>query len=163
MKILISPYSAKLSSGKTNPKSYPHWPKLVELLNNHGYEVVQLGVKGEERIEGVGTFITGFPYDKIRDLVNQCATWISIDSFLPHLCHYYRLKPGIVLFGPSDPRIFGHSENTNLLRGRDFLRPWQYQDWNSWDHQPSAFVYAENVMPHIFKLAPLPLAAKAFV
>lgn len=155
-KILISPYSAKLRSGQTNPKNYPYWNILVELLDHAGYEVIQIGISGEDRIEGVSQFVQGWPFDKMKQLVNDCATWVSIDSWLPHFCHCERLKRGIVLFGQSDPRIFGYSENVNLLRGRDFLRQFQYDCWDAATYNPQAFVYAENVMPHVYKLAPLP-------
>lgn len=157
MKIILAPYPAKLPSGKLSPKSYPYWPKLVSLLNAEGYEVIQIGVKGEERIEGVGQFITNFPFHKVRDLINDCALWVSVDSWLPHFVHYERLKPGICLFGQSDPRIFGYPENTNLLRGRDYLRRYQFDTWEAAEYNPNAFVFAENVMPHVHRLAPLPV------
>lgn len=157
--IIISPYAARLFSGRPSPKNYPYWPKLVELLNHDGYEVVQIGVKGEDRIDGVGQFITNFPFSKLRGLVDECQTWVSVDNFFPHFCNCERLKAGIVLWGQSDPRIFGYPQNTNLLRGRDYLRQYQYQSWEAAPDRPDAFVYAENVMPHIYKLAP-PLLVK---
>ena len=153
-KILIAPYPAKLFNGNISPKSYPHWPKLVTLLNKEGYEVIQIGITGEERIEGVSQFITDFPFSKIRELTESCATWLSVDSWFPHFAHYHHLKRGIVLFGPSDNRIFGYRDNVNLLRGRDFLRPNQFESWTQWAPNPQAFVYAENVIPEVVKLAP---------
>lgn len=143
-----------------SPKSYPHWPKLVSLLNTDGYEVVQIGVTGEDRIEGVAQFITNFPFHKLRDLVNGAQTWISVDNFFPHFVACERLKPGIVLWGQSDPRIFGYSTNINLLRGRDYLRQFQYQSWMDAPDRPEAFVYAENVMPSVYTLAPPLLVRK---
>lgn len=155
MKIVIAPYSAQLVS-RLNAKNYPWWERLVELLNREGYEVVQIGVSGEDRIEGVGLFVTNWPFAKIKDLINQSATWISVDSWLPHFCHCERLKAGIVLWGPSDPRIFGYRENVNLLRDRSYLRHFQYAPWDEVEFNANAFVYAENVLPHVLKLAPLP-------
>lgn len=155
-KILISPYSAKLRNGKTNPKNYPYWPQLVHLLNGNGYEVIQIGVSGEDRIEGVSQFVQGWPFDKLRQLVSDCATWISVDNFFPHFTHCERLKPGIVLFGQSDPKLFGYVENTNILRSRDYLRQFQYDTWEAATYRTDAFVFAENVMPSVYKLAPLP-------
>lgn len=159
-KILIAPYAARLWSGKPSPKDYPYFPKLVELLNKDGYEVIQIGAKGEDRISGVSQFITNWPLRKICDLVNESATWVSVDSFLPHLCYCYRLKNGIVLFGQSDPRIWAHSQNINLLRGRDYLRQYQYQSWEAASERHDAFVYAENVIQSVYKLAPPPLTKK---
>lgn len=158
--VLIAPYSVKLPNGRPSPKNYPHWKKLVELLVESGYEVIQIGVKGEERIDGVGQFITNWPFSKIKDLVNASAVWISVDSWLPHFCHCERLKRGIVLFGQSDPRVFGYSNNINLLRGRDYLRQFQYQSWMDAPDRPDSFVYAENVMASVYTLAPPLLVRK---
>lgn len=156
MKIVISPYSAKLRSGNRNPKEFPYWSKLVSLLRKEGYEVLQLGITGETLIEGVDNAIIDWPFTKIKDLINDVALWISCDSWLPHFCHCEKLKPGIVLFGQSDPLVFGYPENTNLLRGGDFLRRFQFQTWEETEYQPAAFVYAEQVLDAVRKLAPLP-------
>ena len=157
-KIIISPFAARLFNGKDSPKNYPYWLRLVKLLNESGYEVIQIGVAGEERVGGVGQYIQNWPFDKLCELVNDCATWIAVDNFFPHFCNYERLKAGIVLFGMSDPNIFGYPQNVNLLRSRDFLRPFQYQTWMESEPNPQSFVFAENVMPKVFELAPLPLA-----
>jgi hypothetical protein len=154
--ILIAPYSTRLKSGLVNPKSYPYWNKLVDLLVRDGYRITQIGVTGEEKIEGVLRHVLNASFSQIRALVLEHECFITIDSFLPHLVHAEKLgKRGIVLFGPSDPLVFGYPENTNLLRGRDYLRPHQFQTWNEIDYDPQRFVYAENVMPHVYKLAPL--------
>lgn len=156
MKIVIAPYPAKLRNGKTSPKLYPYWDRLVSLLKSEGYEVVQIGAFGEECIEGVDHFFVDWPFKKIGKLINESALWISVDSWLPHFVHCEKLKPGIVLFGQSDPRIWGYSENVNILRGRDFLRRYQYDTWEAAEYNSNAFVYAENIMPHVRRLAPLP-------
>lgn len=155
-KILISPYSAKLRNGQRNPKEFPHWTRLVDLLNQHGYEIIQIGIAGEDRIEGVSQFVQGWPFDKLTQLANDCATWLSVDNFWPHFAHSERLTPGIVFFGQSDPNLFGYRENTNLLRSRDYLRQFQYDTWEAATYRGDAFVYPENVIPHVYKLAPLP-------
>lgn len=111
-----------------------------------GIEVVQIGVTGESRIEGVSQFITNWPLDKLCELVNDADTFISCDSFLPHLCHVERLKSGVVIWSQSDPLIFGHPENANLLKDRKYLRPLQYQGWEDADYNEAAFVLPEVVV-----------------
>lgn len=162
-KILISPYSARLHNGLPSPKSYPYWKQLVALLNRDGWEVIQIGLKDEDRIPGVGQFIQNWPFDKLVDLARECDTWLSVDNFWPHFCNYHRLKPGVVIFGPSDPSIFGYYQNANVLRSREYLRPHQYGSWTEWHHDPGAFVYAENVLPHLYRLVPQPFAKKSYV
>src|SRR5438128_1845698 len=105
MRIILAPYSAKLPSGKTNPKNFPFWAEVVEKLKAEGHEIIQIGVQGEQRIDDVDQFVIGWPFAKIRDLILECDTWLSIDSWLPHFCYTERLKPGVVIFGQSDPRI----------------------------------------------------------
>lgn len=160
MDIIISPYSSKVADGKINAKNYPWFPKLVDLLNRDGYKTLQIGVTGENPIDGVSDFIVDLPYSALPVLVNRCATWIAVDNFFPHFCHANKLKAGIVLWGVSDPKVWGYPENINLLRGRDYLRQHQYQTWNEIDFNAQAFVYAENVMPHVYKLAPAPLTRR---
>lgn len=162
-KILISPYSARLHNGLQSPKNYPYWKQLVALLNRDGWEVIQIGTKDEDRIPGVGQFVQNWPFDKLVDLVRECETWIAVDNFFPHFCNYHRLQPGVVIFGPSDPSIFGYHQNTNVLRSRESLRPHQYGSWTEWHHDPAAFPYAENILPHLYQLVPQPFVRKAYV
>lgn len=163
VKVLISPYAAGLINGEPNPKNYPWWPKLINLLNETGYEVTQIGLSHEARLEGVGEFVTNFPFHKLAELTRQCGTWISVDNFFPHFANCNRLKSGIVLWGQSDPKLFGYSQNVNLLRSREYLRPYQYDTWMAAKVRPDAFVYAENVIPHVVKLAPPPLVRVASI
>lgn len=156
MKIVIAPYAAKLRSGKENPKNFPYWDRLVSLLKADGYEVVQIGASHETAIEGVDHFFANWPFPKLKDLIQGCDLWISVDSWLPHFAHCEKLKPGIVLFGQSDPHIWGYPENINILRGRDFLRRYQYDTWEAAEYNPLAFVYAENVMAEIRRRFPAP-------
>src|SRR5258705_2027092 len=115
MKILISPYAARLPTGNRNPKDFPYWAKLIELLNAEDHEVIQIGVTGESRLEGVAQFIQNWPLDKLINLIRDCDQWISCDSFLPHFCATERLRPGIVIWSVSSPKIWGYKHNTNLL------------------------------------------------
>lgn len=97
-----------------NAKSYPHWNELYDLLKDHEIK----------KIEGI------FPIEEIKSLVEWADVVITIDSFLPHLIKFYDLKKKvIVLWGKSDPLIFGYPENTNLLKDRKYLRKEQFRWW----------------------------------
>ena len=48
--IIISPYAKKLISGKQNPKNYPFWKELIELIELVGEFIVQVGIDGEEQL-----------------------------------------------------------------------------------------------------------------
>jgi len=107
MKILFNRGNVK------NAKSYPYWDDLMNLL------------EGNEIREINGIFTT----TQLLEIVNWCDVWVSIDSFLPHFCAYHKLKPGIVIWGKSDPELFGYKHNVNLLKDKSRLREDQYGVW----------------------------------
>jgi ADP-heptose:LPS heptosyltransferase len=144
--ILISPYSKPMRNGTNSPKNYPYWPEVVSALN--GDEVVQIGA-GDEKPLAVGKssfkFIKNLPLARIEDLVRQCRVWVSVDNFLPHLAHHVG-KPGIVLWGQSDPNVFGYPENANLLKDRKYLRGDQFMIWEACEYKAEVFVVPEVVI-----------------
>jgi len=162
-KILLHPYAARLPEyQQVNPKNYHRWPEVVAQLNAAGYEVVQVGVKGEARVEGVGQFIVGWPLNRLHEIVAACASWVAVDSFFPHFVHVEcGGKPGVVVWGQSNPDHWGHPQNINLLKDRRYLREWQFQSWWAAQFNPEAFVEPHVVVEAVINLAPLPLAVSA--
>lgn len=141
--ILISPWSRQLPDGKSSPKNYPWFPEVVkQLVRDH--ELVQIGVEGELDI-GCTYRKNNLPLRNIEQLIQQCDTWVSVDNFFHHLAWTVG-KSGVVIFGKSDPAIFGHPENINLLLDRKYLRKNQFNWWvqESWD--PTVFVSPEVVI-----------------
>jgi ADP-heptose:LPS heptosyltransferase len=84
-------------------------------------------------------------FDGIAALMASCKTWISVDNFFHHMAWTIN-EPGVVIFGSSDPGIFGHQENVNLLKDRRFLREWQFRHWSQESMRPEIFVGPEAVM-----------------
>jgi ADP-heptose:LPS heptosyltransferase len=151
---IISPYSRKLRNGNTiNPKDYPHWDGLVKLLIEDGFEITQIGVSGENRLGVAQEGISGFnlswkfnlPLNELTDLVLSSNLWVAVDNFFQHLCHLIP-KPGVVIFGPSDPLIFGHKENINILKDRKLLREKQFDIWEVCPVNDECFYKPEEVM-----------------
>jgi hypothetical protein len=142
--IIISPYAKKLRNGKNNPKNYPWWPELISLIKHD--TIIQVGVEGETQL--VEEFRTNLSLDELKSLVLECRTWISVDSFFQHFAWDLN-KPGIVLWGQSDPNIFGHPENINLLKDRKYLREKQFWWWEQCDYIEEAFVKPEEIIKHL--------------
>lgn len=138
--IIISPYAKKLINGNENPKNYPYWRELIDMIDE---PVIQVGVEGEAQL--VGDFRKNLSLDQLRELLDECRTWISCDSFFQHLAWDHG-KPGIVLWSVSDPLIFGHAENTNLLKNRDCLVENQFLWWENTSHDKNKFVNPEVVL-----------------
>jgi ADP-heptose:LPS heptosyltransferase len=138
--IIISPYAKKLREEKIHPKNYPYWNYVIEKIKE---EIIQVGVEGELQL--VSDFRKNLSMSELKSLILECKTWISVDSFFQHYCWELK-KSGIVLFGQSDPNIFGHPENINLLKDRKYLREKQHWLWEQCDFDENAFVKSNEVI-----------------
>lgn len=146
--ILISPYARTLRNGSSDhPKKYPHWDRLIPMLKEID-DVVQVGSGDETALPGITDLRLNLLFTDLEKLVKECRTWISVDSFFQHYC-WDLGKPGIVLWGQSDPLIFGHPENTNLLKSRIYLRDKQFWQWEQTHYNPNAFVQPSEVIAAI--------------
>ena len=141
--IIIHPFSKALPSGKVNPKNFPYWQTLISMIDE---PIVQIGVTGEKQL--VDDFRCDLPIAKLRSLIQECRTWIGVDSFFQHLC-WTENKSGVVLWSVSDPLIFGHPENTNLLKDRRFLAPNQFLWWEATEFNIDSFLLPVEIIPHI--------------
>ena len=141
--IIISPYSKALLNGKQNPKNYPYWKELIELIDE---PIIQVGVTGEVQL--VPDFRKDLPIAELRKLIGECRTWVSCDSFFQHLA-WDEGKKGIVLWSVSDPLIYGHPENTNLLKDRKYLAENQFLWWEFVEHQNERFVNPQEVLDRL--------------
>ena len=84
-------------------------------------------------------------------LLRECDAWISCDSFFQHL-GWDEGKRGIVLWSVSDPLIFGHPENINLLKDRENLAKNQFLWWEYTEHDPDKFVQPSEVLSALTSL-----------
>jgi ADP-heptose:LPS heptosyltransferase len=142
--ILIFPWSRKTTDGKSSPKNYPYWEAVVEGLVGKGHEVLQVSCTGEVGVAGTRR-VDDLPLEKIADLMKTCETWISCDNFAHHMAWTLN-EPGIVIFGMSDPAIFGHPENLNILKDAKYLRARQFGLWSQEPENPAAFVGPQAVL-----------------
>lgn len=143
MKIVIFPYARKMRNGEVHPKVYPYWEQLVARLQELGHTIVQVGVEGETRLVDEVRF--NLPLDELEVLIRGCDMFIGIDSFGQHFCWSLGVR-GIVLFGQSDPVIFGHPENINLLKDRKYLRDKQFWLWEQAVANDDAWVDVDVVI-----------------
>jgi ADP-heptose:LPS heptosyltransferase len=93
---------------------------------------------------------TDLPLLELKKLLAECKTWISVDTFFQHLA-WSEGKKGIVLWGPSDPLIYGHPENVNLLANRDLLASNQFLMWEQQEYNENRFVKPDVVARHLEK------------
>lgn len=149
--IVISPYSKRLFNGEICAKNYPYWKKVLRLLERQSnIQIVQIGINGEVALkEESDNFRIVFnePIKDIKDLVTEAVTWVSVDNFLQHLMKDTRR--GVVVWGKSDPLIFGYNTNINLLKDRAFLRPNQFDFWEAEPLDIDCWVNPEEVTDKI--------------
>lgn len=141
--LIIHPFAQKLKNGKENPKNYPYWEELISLIDE---PIIQIGVEGEKQL--VPDFRKNLPIEELKGLLAQCRTWIGVDSFFQHLAWSVN-KSGIVLWSVSDPLIFGHPENTNLLKSRDYLAANQFLWWDFTEFNKEAFTEPNQVIKYL--------------
>jgi len=144
MTILFAPFAARQPhlNGSGSPKSYPFAKELASAIIAQ-HNVIQIG--GEEDEQVVPDFRKNLSFDEVGKLISESDTAICVDSYLQHHCWFLN-KKAIVLWGISDPLIFGHSLHLNLLKDRSFLRPNQFDLYYSNQHRPEAFVSPDEVL-----------------
>lgn len=150
MTILYAPFAAKAPSlkGQPSPKNYPYPQELYELLRKD-HTVIQVGGSGDTQI--AEDFRTNLSFSEVSQLIGQSDTGVCVDSYLQHHFWYSRRR-AVVVFGISDPIIFGHPENMNLLKDRKNLRENQYDLYYINQYNPDAFVSPEEVLTAIKSL-----------
>jgi ADP-heptose:LPS heptosyltransferase len=138
--IILSPYAKTMRNGQQHPKNYPFWEEVISQINEH---IIQVGIEGEVPL--VDDFKKNLSLDDLATLIKEAKTWMSVDSFFQHYC-WSLGKPGVVLWGQSDPVIFGHPENVNLLKDRTYLREKQFWLWEQCSFREDAFVTPDEVV-----------------
>lgn len=153
-KILICPFAQNLRNGGENPKNYPYWNDLLKLIseNKNITQITQIGAAKDKQLPYVHNFLINQRFLQIKELIQEYDTWISVDSFLQHLNHYYDRKPGIVIWSQSDPKIFGYGENINVLRDRKYLREKQFWLWEQAQYDIKAYTEPTVVYSALLKL-----------
>ena len=143
MKIVFAPFAARMPNGTRNAKNWPWFKELIASMPED--EFIQLGANGEDRIEGSSQFIQGFPLEKLEGVIREADTWLAVDTWLPHFCATLRLQSGVVIWGQSNPKIWGYPTNVNLIKSFDYLRPYQYAPWYDVPYNEEVFVGPEVV------------------
>lgn len=148
MKIVIFPFAKKLRENKPHPKNYPWWPELIDLLIKDNHKIIQVGI--EEETQLVEDFRKNLSYTDLCNLLKSSDTWISVDSFGQHLGWSLGIR-GIAIFGQSDPNIFGHPENINVLKSKKYLRKQQFWLWEQTEFIEESFLEADKIFEIFIK------------
>lgn len=143
--IIISPWAKALLTNKPNPKSPPiiWWYELINLISE---PIIQIGLEHEKQL--VSDFRANLSIPQLCELLSECRTFVTIDSFFQHLA-WDQNKPGIVIWGQSNPKIYGHDLHTNLLKDSQYLMKDQFLMWEMVDYREDCFITPKEVIVHL--------------
>lgn len=131
---LVGPYIT-VHSGSDNGTAVmkmwdlPSWTTLCSELRSQGHQVVQLGVKGEKKIQGV-SFIEATTLSDLVFLLGHSRLHIDGEGGLVHLAHSVGTK-SVVLFGATDPKVYGYPTNVNIYADKCPSCWWQKAQWST--------------------------------
>lgn len=144
--VIISPYSVT----PRHAKSYPFWRELVPMIKKLGFKVVQIGKKDEDQIPVMDDYWFGLSLAELQKRISECRCWVSVDNFLQHMVNSMpTIVPGVVIYGISNPKLFGYAYNKNVLKDEKYLRPDPYGEWKGIVQNPEAFETPEKVIEQI--------------
>lgn len=115
-----------------------HWShnKWVELIREMpDYTFVQLGLPDELHVEGAIDLRGKTSLREAFALIKCADSFVGIDSNFSHVTNAFDI-PGVVLFGDSDPLLWGHENNINIYKKVE-CSPCYYYLWNEkcpYDH-----------------------------
>lgn len=133
------------------PKNYPFINTMIRLVKSELPECkfIQFSKTPVDLIPDVDELKFNLSLDEICYEIQKMDLWIGVDNFAQHLLK--GLKKGVVIFGKSDPLIFGYSENINLLKDRKYLRKNQFDFWFNEELDIDCWVEPDTIKDIIVK------------
>jgi ADP-heptose:LPS heptosyltransferase len=116
-----------------------HFSRLLKLIKQKypGILIVNIGEGLKSgRIKFVDVDLTGqTTFDEVKVILKYSILNISCEGGMVHLAHFMNVKSA-VLFGPTDPELFGYEENINI-RSLDCVEcpsgcEWLSVKWNQY-------------------------------
>jgi hypothetical protein len=127
---------------------------LISLLSKQfeGHKIYQIGRSGERRLAGIKDYWFDLPFVELQKKIRDCWFWISGDNFVQHMVYAMpESVKGVVLWGVSDPNLFGYDHNLNILKSTFYLRKHQFMWWNDVKRIDESFEEPQKVMEKIIK------------
>jgi ADP-heptose:LPS heptosyltransferase len=90
-----------------------NWEKLARQLSSDGATVVLAGRRSAQYIRGCYSLLGLTTVRQIVSLAGHFDVVVTSDSFLMHIAHLRNI-PAVVLWGPTDHRIYGYPKQVHL-------------------------------------------------
>jgi len=101
------------SNGPRKEMAASQWEELVAIMAAHRVAAIQLGNKRDRYIRGAYNFLGLTTPAEALALLAKMKAVITVDSFLMHGA-FMQKTPAIVLWGPTNPAVFGYDAHINL-------------------------------------------------
>lgn len=107
--IVIAP-----SSSSPRKEMHPaNWHNLVDMLLEDGHFVAQVGKMNENHIRNAYFLLGLTTPPQLISLLSRFDVVVTSDNFVMHAAHLVG-KPAVVLWGPTDHRVYGYPEQIHL-------------------------------------------------
>jgi ADP-heptose:LPS heptosyltransferase len=110
-----NPVIIHITSKCSANQNWPMWRWEAFVKENAGYTFVQVGLADEQAVPGAIDLRGNTTLRESVALLKHAKSFVGVVSFLSHATSATGTR-GVVLFGPSAPEVWGHSNNRNLTR-----------------------------------------------
>lgn len=104
------------------------WEKVISKLSEKGVQVIQIGNEKDKTIPGARKVTAKNAVD-LMYLIERSKLHVGNEGGLVHLAHALNTK-SVVLFGPTDPNLYGYPDNKNLYTYSCPSCWWRSGDWS---------------------------------
>ena len=123
------------------------WKEIVVYLKTKKYKVIQLGIIGDEPIEGVINMNGKTSIKQASAIIEGACFHIDTESGLVHFARAVRTR-SIVLFGPTSLGWFKYDENINIQSPYNCIDCW-WKDSNWWRECRESKIFHSSCMEAI--------------
>lgn len=88
-----------------------NWVELIKSMPD--YDFLQIGLTNEEKVEGAVDIRGRHSFRETLAIIRHAKSFVGVNSSYAHATNAFNI-PGVVIFGPAQPGIWGHPNNINL-------------------------------------------------
>lgn len=90
-----------------------NWERLVASMPDHTF--LQVGIADEKRVRNAVNLLGKTSIRETFGLIKYARSFVGVNSIYSHASNAFGI-PGVVLWGPAQPLIWGHSNNVNIYK-----------------------------------------------
>jgi ADP-heptose:LPS heptosyltransferase len=110
-----NPIVIHITSASSKNQNWPrqNWEELIRSLPE--YTFIQIGSSFEEKVEGAVDLRGKTSFREGLSILRSSISFVGVVSSFSHATSAFGI-PGVVLFGASTPKVWGHPNNINLYK-----------------------------------------------